>query len=185
MLAGEPYSSRDPELIEQYHRCRALLKEFHALDSRDLDGRARVLGSLFRHLGEGAWIESPFACEYGRYIAIGRHTFVNVNCVFADNNFITIGDDCLIGPAVQIYTAGHPLLPEERINPPGASAPYVTTGKPVAIGHQCWIGGGAIILPGVTIGDGCTIGAGSVVTKSVPPRSVAAGNPCRILKTLP
>jgi maltose O-acetyltransferase len=185
MLAGEPYSSRDPDLIEQYHRSRALLKEFHALDSRDLDGRARVLGHLFRHLGEDAWIEAPFACEYGRYIAIGRNTFVNVNCVFADNNFITIGDDCLIGPAVQIYTAGHPLSPEERVNPPGSAAPYVTTGKPVAIGHQCWIGGGAIILPGVTIGDGCTIGAGSVVTRSVPPRSVAAGNPCRILKTLP
>jgi maltose O-acetyltransferase len=185
MLAGEPYSSRDPELIEQYHRSRGLLKEFHALDSRDLAGRARVLGNLFRHLGEGAWIEAPFACEYGRYISIGRNTFVNVNCVFADNNYITIGDDNLIGPAVQIYTAGHPLLPEERITPPGSSAPYINTGKPVTIGDKCWIGGGAIILPGVTIGDGCTIGAGSVVTKSLPPRSVAAGNPCRILKTLP
>jgi maltose O-acetyltransferase len=185
MLAGEPYSSRDPELIEQYHRCRALLREFHALDSRDLEGRARVLGKLFRYLGDGAWIEAPFACEYGRYISIGRNTFVNVNCVFADNNYITIGSENLIGPAVQIYTAGHPLLPEERITPPGSSAPYVNTGKPVTIGDKCWIGGGAIILPGVTIGDGCTIGAGSVVTRSVPPRSVAAGNPCRILKTLP
>ncbi|WP_319800635.1 sugar O-acetyltransferase [Luteolibacter arcticus] len=185
MLAGEPYSSRDPELIEQYHLSRALLKEFHALDSRDLARRTRVLGKLFRHLGDGAWLEAPFACEYGRYISIGRNTFVNVNCVFADNNFITIGDDTLIGPAVQIYTAGHPLLPEERASPPGSASPYVTTGKPVSIGNQCWIGGGAIILPGVTIGDGCTIGAGSVVTKSIPSRSVAAGNPCRILKTLP
>lgn len=185
MLAGEPYSSRDPELIEQYHRSRALLKEFQALDSRNLDERARVLGKLFRHLGEGAWIEAPFACEYGRYISISRNTFVNVNCVFADNNHITIGDDTLIGPAVQIYTAGHPLLPEERTTPAGSPAPYVNTGKPVTIGDKCWIGGGAIILPGVTIGDGSTIGAGSVVTKSVPPRSVAAGNPCRILKTLP
>jgi maltose O-acetyltransferase len=185
MLAGEPYSSRDPELIAQYHRCRALLREFHALDSRDLDSRARVLGGLFQHLGEGAWIEAPFACEYGRYISIGARSFVNVNCVFADNHFITIGADTLIGPAVQIYTAGHPLLPEERITPPGSPAPYLTTARPVEIGDRCWIGGGAILLPGVTIGHGSTIGAGSVVTKSIPPRSVAAGNPCRILKSLP
>lgn len=184
MLAGEPYSSRDPELIEQYHRCRALLKEFHALDSRDLDGRRRVLGSLFHHLGEGAWIETPFACEYGRYISIGRNSFVNVNCVFADNNPIVIGDDTLIGPAVQIYTAGHPLDPDERILPSGSPAPYVNTGKPVSVGNRCWIGGGAILLPGVTIGDGSTVGAGSVVTKSLPPRSIAAGNPCRILRSL-
>jgi maltose O-acetyltransferase len=184
MLAGDPYSSRDPELLGQYHRCRTLLKEFHALDSRDLDGRRRVLGSLFHHLGEGAWIEAPFSCEYGRYISIGRNSFVNVNCVFADNHRIEIGDDTLIGPAVQIYTAGHPLDPDERLLPPGSPAPYLTTAKPVTVGHRCWIGGGAILLPGVTIGDGTTVGAGSVVTKSLPPRSIAAGNPCRILRSL-
>src|SRR5690606_25380640 len=103
---------------------------------------------------------------------------------FADNHFITIGDDTLIGPAVQIYTAGHPLHPDERIAPQGAPAPYLTTSKPVVIGSKCWIGGAAVILPGVTIGDGSTIGAGSVVTRSIPPLSVAAGNPCRILRTL-
>ena len=185
MLAGEPYSSRDPELLEQYHRCRSLLRAFHALDSRDLEARHRILGGLFRHLGEGAWIEAPFSCEYGRYISIGSHSFVNVNCVFADNHHITIGSHTLIGPAVQIYTASHPLPPAERIPPPGSPAPYVTTARPVSIGDRCWIGGGAILLPGVTIGDGTTVGAGSVVTRPLPPNTVAAGNPCRILRQLP
>ena len=147
--------------------------------------RHSLLAERLGAAGEGSEIRPPFHCDYGFNVHLGRGVFLNFDCVILDVVEVEIGDGTQIGPAVQIYTAGHPLLPEERITPPGSPAPYVNTGKPVTIGDKCWIGGGAIILPGVTIGDGCTIGAGSVVTKSVPPRSVAAGNPCRILKTLP
>ena len=185
MLAGELYLADDPVLAAEAARAHDLQERYNATRHDEPELRDSLLRELLGEVGEGVVVRPPFRCDYGRHISIGRNTFVNVNCVFADNNLITIGDDTLIGPAVQIYTASHPLSPDERITPPGSAAPYVTTSKPVTIGDKCWIGGGAILLPGVTIGDGSTIGAGSVVTRSVPPRSVAAGNPCRILKTLP
>ena len=184
MLIGESYHSRDPELIKMYHRARKLLKEFNTLDSEKLTERERVLNELFDFIGAGVWIEPPFHCDYGENISIGTNTFINTNCIFLDNNRITIGENGLIAPYVQIYTAGHPLKAADRIIDDGNNSYYLTSSQPVIIGDNVWIGGNTVIFPGVTIGNNTTIGAGSVVTKSIPDNVLAYGNPCKIIKDL-
>jgi len=185
MLAGKTYNTRDPELIEMYHRARKLMQAYNNLDSRELDQREKLLTSLLGHKGKGVWIEAPFFCDYGENIHIGNDTFVNVNCMFLDDNVIRIGKNGLIGPYVQIYTASHPLRAEDRIIHPTDSNPsYLTSTKPVTIGDNVWIGGNTVILPGVTIGDNVTIGAASLVTKDIPSNVLAVGNPCKILREL-
>lgn len=186
MLAGEPYNSRDPELIARYHFARQLLRQFAEADSTDPAGRRGALEALLGRVGRNVWIEPPFFCDYGENILIGDDVFINYNCVLLDDNLIEIGSGVLIGPAAQIYTASHPLAADERILTAADGRPegYLTTTSPVRIGDRAWIGGGAIILPGVEIGAGTTIGAGSVVTKSVPANCFAAGNPCRVIREL-
>ena len=188
MLAGEPYDSRDPELLEMYHRARDLLADFNRVTLRDTGGNAAALGGLLGHLGRGVWIESPFVCDYGCHIGIGDNCFVNANCVFLDCNRITIGANTLIGPAVQLLTATHAASAADRLvfDDPGDPnrARYVTRALPVEIGPDCWIGAAAIVLPGVNIGAGTTIGAGSVVTRSVPANVLALGNPARVIRSL-
>jgi len=188
MLAGEPYRSRDPELLSMYHRARRLLAAFSATPSTDAAGKQELLSELLGHLGREVWIEAPFFCDYGENITIGNNVFINYNCVFLDCNRIHVGDDALIGPAVQVYTATHPIEASKRIHraPEGESGTshYETRALPVTIGSRTWIGGGDIIMPGTTIGDDTTIGAGSVVTRSIPPRCVAAGNPCRVIREI-
>lgn len=184
MLNGENYNSRDPDLLEQYHKARLLLKKYNHLDSRELQERESILHSLFKACGKGVWIETPFFCDYGEHIYIGANTFINANCIFIDNNKITIGENVLIGPHVQIYTAGHPLKASERIVKTENGTHYLTSTKPVTIGDNVWIGGNSVIFPGVSIGNNVTIGAGSVVTKSVPDNVLAFGNPCKIQKEL-
>jgi maltose O-acetyltransferase len=182
MLNGEPYRSRDPELLGLYHRAKILLDQYSRTPSKDADDKQRILAELLGQVGLDVWIEAPFFCDYGVNIRIGGQCFINYNCVFLDSNTITIGTNVLIGPAVQLYTATHPLLPEERIR---AGEPgYITRALPITIGDQVWIGGGAMVMPGVSIGSGSTVGAGSVVTKDIPERCFAAGNPCRILRQL-
>ena len=184
MLNGENYNSRDPELLEQYHAARALLKHYNNLDSRNLEERRSTLQSLLEYCGDGVWIETPFLCDYGEHISIGDNTFVNANCIFIDNNKITIGKNGLIGPHVQVYTAEHPLKASERIVKTEHGTHYLTSTKPVSIGDNVWIGGNSIIFPGVTIGNNVTIGAGSVVIKSIPDNVLAFGNPCKIQREL-
>lgn len=184
MLNGDFYNSRDPELIRMYHRARGLLQRLNHLDSEKTEERRELLSALLGHLGENVWIESPFYCDYGSHISIGRNTFVNVNCMFIDNNKITIGENGLIAPYVQIYTAGHPLKATDRIRHSDGSASYLTSAKPVTIGDNVWIGGNTVIFPGVTIGDNVTIGAGSVVTGDIPADVLAFGNPCRVQRKL-
>ena len=177
---------RTPEILEQgLADARRLLRELGELDSYDLTTRAARFRELLAHADDGAWIELPFLCEYGRHISIGKDTFVNTNCVFSDCNRITVGDHVLIGPNCQLYTALHPVLASERVvaAAPG-QAPYRTQSKPIRIGNKVWMGGSVIVLPGVTIGDGTTIGAGSVVTKDIPANVLAYGNPCRIVREL-
>lgn len=184
MLKGDFYDSRDPELIGMYHRARKLLKNYNLLDSELLEERERILTELFDVVGTGVWIETPFFCDYGKNISIGENTFVNTNCMFLDNNKITIGKNGLIAPYVQIYTASHPLKASERIIENGHKARYLTSTKPVTIGDNVWVGGNSIIFPGVTIGNNVTIGAGSVVTKNIPDNVLAFGNPCVVIKSL-
>ncbi|MBT8211071.1 MAG: sugar O-acetyltransferase [Eudoraea sp.] len=184
MLQGEVYNSRDPELLGMYHRARKLLRAYNSLDSQLLEEREELLDTLLKSRGKGVWIEAPFFCDYGSNISIGPHTFINVNCMFLDNNTIRIGKNGLIGPYVQIYTASHPLNAGERIIEEEGSSRYLTFAKPVVIGDNVWIGGNSLIFPGVSIGDNVTIGAGSVVTKDIPDNVFAFGNPCEAQRKL-
>tara|TARA_R110000822_G_scaffold203880_6_gene340744 strand:- start:1001 stop:1573 length:573 start_codon:yes stop_codon:yes gene_type:complete len=184
MLNGDFYDSRDPELIKMYHSARKLLKEYNGLDSELTEERENILTELFSFKGKRVWIETPFFCDYGENISIGENTFVNTNCMFIDNNEITIGKNGLIAPYVQIYTASHPLKATDRIIEDGSQSRYLTSSKPVKIGNNVWVGGNSVIFPGVTIGDNVTIGAGSVVTKSIPSNVLAYGNPCKVISEL-
>ena len=184
MLSGEFYDSRDPELLDMYRRARRLVKEYNNLNLELTQERDSVLAELLCFKGDGVWVESPFFCDYGENISIGQGTFVNVNCMFLDDNRITIGKNGLIAPYVQIYTAEHPLKSSDRIVKHGKVSRYLVCSKPVTIGDNVWIGGNSVILPGVKIGDNVTIGAGSVVTRDVPDSVLAFGNPCKVRKKL-
>ncbi|NHF60262.1 sugar O-acetyltransferase [Flavobacteriaceae bacterium TP-CH-4] len=185
MLSGQPYDSRDAELIKQYHRARRLFQEYNSSASTEKEPRERILLELLRYKGKDVWVEAPFYCDYGEHITIGDNTFVNANCFFLDNNKITIGKNGLIGPYVQIYTATHPLKASERIiKNEKRGTRYVTQTQPVTIGDNVWIGGNTVLMPGVSIGDNVTIGAGSVVTKDIPNNVLAYGNPCKVVRTL-
>ena len=185
MLNGELYDCGDPELMEQWHKGKNLAREYNNLDSKDLEGRKRILDELLGGSGEQLWITAPFYVDYGNNIYFGDNCEVNMNCTFLDDNEIVIGDNALIAPNVQIYTAFHPTNAEERFCGQKADGSFEfckTQTAPVHIGKNVWIGGGAIILPGVTIGDNVVIGAGSVVTKDIPSNKIAVGNPCRVIK---
>jgi maltose O-acetyltransferase len=175
MLAGEWYQATDPELQEQLSRAQRMLRELNTIPNEDAGQRAELMKELFGGIGAETQIRSPFYCDYGKQITIGSNGFVNYNCVILDVATVTIGDYAQIGPAVQIYTAYHPVEPELRKS--GAEA-----GKAIVIGNNVWLGGGAIICPGVTIGDDAVIGAGSVVTRDIPAGAVAVGNPCRVVR---
>lgn len=184
MLNGVPYNSRDTELLDMYHRARKLLKKYNNLDSDNSQERDWVLNELLEYKADGVWIEMPFYCDYGENISIGKNTFINTNCMFIDNNKISIGENGLIGPYVQIYTANHPLKASERIIKGKNTTRYLTSAKPVTIGKNVWIGGNAVIFPGITIGNNVTIGAGSVVTRDIPNDVLVYGNPCEVRKNL-
>ena len=172
MLAGELYNSTGPELTGERQAAQRLLGRYNATAPDDAAGRMALLRQLFGAVGDGADIQPRFACDYGYTIRIGKNAFINYNCVFLDCAAIEIGDDLQMAPAVQLYTATHPLDPVQR--KAGLEMAY-----PIRIGSGVWIGGGAIILPGVTVGDGAVIGAGSVVTRDVPAGVTVMGNPAR------
>ncbi len=178
MLAGDPYVAADPELDALHLRARHLLDRFNETAPDRLDERQAVRVELFGAVGPGADVRPPVFCDSGAHITAGERLFMNYGCVVLDCNRVTIGDRVLFGPNVQVYTATHPLSPEER-------AAGWEMAHPITIGDDVWIGGGAILCPGVTIGSGATIGAGSVVTRDVPPRVFAAGNPCRVIREIP
>lgn len=177
MLAGELYSATDPELVADHLHAQYLLDLFNATRAEAAEERRELLMELCGHFGHGSVVKPSFRCDYGYTILIGRNVFVNYDCVFLDCNRITIGDDVQIGPSVQIYTAQHPTDPEIR----RSGLEYAL---PVAVGDNVWIGGGAILCPGVTIGADTVVGAGSVVTHDLPAGVIAAGNPCRVLRTV-
>ena len=186
MLAGELYDCGDPELMEIWFRGKNLARQYNNLDYSDRAEQSRILDELLGARGKHTQITAPFYIDYGKFIILGDNCEINMNCVFLDCNYITIGDNALIAPGVHIYTVFHPVSASERLNISiDGEFPFaVSRTAPVSIGNNVWIGGGSIIFPGVTIGDNVTIGAGSVVTKSIPANVLAYGNPCRVVKEL-
>ena len=177
MLAGEPYLASDPALVAGRLNARRLTRLFNATTEEEPVRRREILVELLGAVGNHFEIEPPFRCDYGSFIELGENFYANFGCVILDCNRVRIGRDVKFGPGVHVYAASHPLDPVVRAS--GRELAF-----PVTIGDGVWIGGGARILPGVTIGEGSTIGAGSVVTRSIPPRVVAVGVPCRVIKTL-
>ena len=185
MLARLLYDCGDPELLAQWHKAKDLVRDYGLLDSQDLEGKDRILSQLLGGRGRNLWITPPFYVDYGCNIFFGDNCEVNLNCVFLDDGRITIGDNALIAPGVQIYTAFHPAHPADRFGPPkedGSFSFCKTQTAPVTIGDNVWISGVAVKLTGVTIGDTVVIGAGSVVTKDIPSDTIACGNPCRAVR---
>lgn len=183
MLAGLLYDCGDRELLAQWHKAKDLVRDYNRTDSADIEKKEEILNRLLGGKGKNLWITPPFFADYGNNIFFGNNCEVNMNCTFLDDNRIQIGDNALIAPNVQIYTAFHPTNAADRFGEPredGSFAFCKTQTAPVIIGDNVWIGGGAIIMPGVTIGDNVVIGAGSVVTKDIPGNTVAYGNPCQV-----
>ena len=176
MLAGELYDPLDPELVAGRERARDLCWELNATREGQQEARRKILRELFGAGGDDVWMQPPFFCDYGANIRLGKKCFFNFNCVVLDVCLVSIGDHTLFGPAVQIYTATHPLNAELRRKQ--------ESGKPIEIGSDVWVGGGAIICPGVKIGSKTVIGAGSVVTRDVPAGVFAGGNPCRVIREI-
>lgn len=176
MLAGEMYDPLDPELVAARERARDLCQQLNATRESQEAERRRILTDLFGAGGDSVWMQPPFYCDYGANIELGHRVFFNFNCIVLDVCPVRIGDFTLFGPAVQIYTPLHPFSAEQRRRE--------EFGKAIEIGSDVWVGGGAIILPGVRIGSRAVIGAGSVVTRDVPDGVFAAGNPCRVIRTI-
>lgn len=175
MLAGENYNPSDPELVAGRTHAREKIHDFNHSPVADLDKRTSTIRELFGETGDQFFIEPSFRCDYGSNIYVGENFYANFDCVLLDVCDIRIGDNCFIAPGVHIYTATHPIDPHERNS-------GIESGKPVTIGHNVWIGGRAIINPGVTIGDNVVIGSGAVVTKDIPDNVVVGGNPAKVIK---
>ena len=184
MLAGELYDCGDAELLALWHRAKDLARDYNLANSSDTKRKSELLNELLGKVGNQLWITPPFHVDYGCNIYFGNNCEVNMNCTFLDDNKIIIGDNVLIAPNVQIYTAYHPThyLDRFTISENETFNFCKTQTAPVIIGKNVWIGGGTIILPGVTIGDNTVIGAGSVVTKDIPADTIAYGNPCKVHK---
>lgn len=176
MLAGEPYRASDSEIVADQRAAAEWMQRFNA--TVDEGERTTLLQARLGSVGAGATIRPPFHCDYGTNIHLGAGVFLNFNCVILDVVEIRVGDGTQIGPGVQILTADHPRDPVER-------ATGLEWGRPITIGANVWIGGGAILLPGITVGDDALIGAGSVVTRDVPAGATVAGNPARIRERQP
>lgn len=177
MLSGELYNAGDAELIADRHAARLIFQKINSLADDSKTERDQLFIDLLGASGEGLNIEPPFYCDYGYNISVGKNVFFNFNCCFLDVMKIELGDNVMLGPNVQIYTATHPMNKTERSS-------GLEFAKPIKIGDDVWLGGGAIICPGVTIGNGVVVGAGAVVTKDVPDDVFVAGNPARIIKEI-
>jgi maltose O-acetyltransferase len=177
MLAGELYDALDAQLSEERLKARLLIKELNDSREDQTTERARILKELIPNAGDGLWLQPPFYCDYGYNMKLGEKVFFNFNCVVLDVAQVTIGSRTLFGPNVQIYTATHPI--DHKVRASG-----LEFAKPISIGEDVWVGGSAVICPGVNIGDRSVIGAGSVVTRDIPADVFAAGNPCKVIRHL-
>ncbi|KAI9043597.1 sugar O-acetyltransferase [Aspergillus affinis] len=184
MISGMMYNPNTPKLLEARHRCRGLTADYNNLDTKTFsydqvfDKRLGLLRKLVGKVGDGSFIEPPFRPDYGCNMIIGSNCFINWGLTVLDTSLVVLGDRVQIGTNVGIFGAGHDTSVLSRLK-------FVEFGHPVFIEDDCWIGGNVVILPGVRIGKGSTIGAGSIVTKDIPPYSVAIGAPCRVRKTIP
>lgn len=177
MLAGSLYRADDPELVEQHLRARRLMDRFNGSTAEAAAERRSILDDLLGSFGAGSEIRPPLYCDYGGQLHVGVRSFVNFGLVALDAAVITIGDDVQIGPGVQLLTPTHPIDAQLRRDKWEAA-------EPIAVGDNVWLGGGSIVLPGVTIGENTVVGAGAVVTRSLPSGVIAVGNPARILRTV-
>lgn len=187
-LAGMLYNCHDSIFLELKNQTRDLLNAYNNLSYSQKSEKRKIISKMFGSIGTNVSVANPFICDYGKNIFIGNNVSINMNCTFVDCNKITIGNNVLIASNVQLYTATHPVEFEERViqdwNTENGHYFCNTYAKPITIGNGCWLGGGVIVLPGVTIGDRSVIGAGSVVTKDIPEDCVAVGNPCRIIRKI-
>lgn len=177
MLAGEMYDPMDPEIVRDREVARRYMREYNTTLETDYSLRYEILSKLFGSIGKAATVEPTFKCDYGYNIHVGENFYANFDCVILDVCEVRIGINCFLAPGVHIYTATHPVHPQERCS--GREF-----GKPVTIGDNVWLGGRSIVLPGVTIGDNAVIGAGAVVVKDVPPGVIVGGNPAGIIRPI-
>lgn len=183
--ASDFLETADSNTLKQIARTRELTREYYFSDYEDTEKRTAILHELLGGMGENVAIDTLFHCDYGKNIFFGNDVIVNMNCTFVDNKPIRIGDRVLIASNVQIYTSSHPVLPQERLVPDWRKRRttfFRTYAHAVEIENNVWIGGGCILLPGVTIGENSVIGAGSVVNRPIPSTCVAVGNPCRVIR---
>ncbi len=177
MLKGLPFSPRMDSLPQDRIDAEKFTYEYNQLPPGDWEGKGKKLREFFASFGESSVVIAPFRCSYGYLIRVGHSTYINGNVTLSDAGPIEIGNHVLIGPNSSIYAACHPLHPKTR-------ASSLECGKAVIIEDDVWLGGNVVVLPGVTIGQGSVIGAGSVVTKDIPPMSIAAGNPCKVIRSI-
>ena len=183
---GGLFCPGDPELRAIKLRTHNRNLQYNALPVDASEVRQAILREILGELGEGSFLQGPVFFHYGTHTRIGKRLFANFNFTVQDDAAVTIGDDCNFGPNCTIVTPVHPMLAQERktLYDPEGKAVRLCYAKPVTIGSDCWFGANVVVCPGVTVGDGCVIGAGSVVTRDIPAGSFAAGNPCRVIRTL-
>lgn len=177
MLSGELYDASESTLVAGRYRARKLCKELNDIPPDNHSRQTQIVRDLFGKVGDDVYLTPPFFCDYGSNIELGANVYFNFNCIVLDPARVTIGSNTMFGPAVQIYTATHPLNAVQRRT--GLELAF-----PIHIGSDVWIGGNAVICPGVTIGDRAVIGAGSVVTRNIPSDVFAAGNPCKVIRQI-
>ena len=178
MHSGELYLPNDPEIMSEQQKRLDMLYDYNMTRSTEAAKREAMLKEMLAEVGEGCYIEPPFHANFGgAHVHFGKSVYANFNLTMVDDTHIYVGDFTMFGPNVTVTTAGHPILPELREK-------VYQYNMSVHIGRNCWIGAGAIILPGITIGDNTVVGAGSIVTKDLPPNVVAVGNPCRVLREI-
>ncbi|MFQ9669397.1 sugar O-acetyltransferase [Thomasclavelia spiroformis] len=177
MLLGKWYDATDQELVKQRLNAKDLCFELNQIKPSNLEKRNSIINKLLGYQPDNLELLSPFTCDYGNNIVLGKNVFINSNCYFMDGAKITVGDNVFIGSSCGFYTANHPLDYQTRNQ-------GIEQALPILIGNNVWLGGNVIVLPGVEIGDGCVIGAGSVVTKDIEANSIATGVPCKVIKKI-
>jgi maltose O-acetyltransferase len=177
MRNGDPYDPSDPELVAERERARRLTRRYNRTHETEHEHRGDLLRALLGSAGDELHVEPPVRCDYGSNIHVGENFYANFDCVILDPCHVDIGHDCLLGPAVHIYTATHPIDPIRRRS-------GIEYGKPVTIGDGVWLGGRAVVNPGVTIGDGAVVASGAVVTEDVPAGVVVQGNPATVVREI-